>query len=454
LIIILVLSKQTIVVGSMAPPKRQKRKAAPVGKAHQSNQRKKAAVGERGTPVTTTSKQAPAGQTTPAETPQPPWTGSGGRAGRSGPTTLALPNGHAEIPQDIIARRGEAVSTVTVSTKPSETWFESTRPGTDPDEARRIQLIDFVRRDLFPGWKFFTDPRQLVFDASETSLVRHICLGMHLKRDYWADWWELNKTELVTTLNRKRTDVTAMVKKIFIGTLVDRCGCYFFGNWTNVTISLFCTTDLRKQFSIKKTRFPSLNDFLEMSQKESSYQLFCSHFLRPIVGTTKWKHNFLRKRMTLYVTISDEAFALLTLENNYDRWIDMWRNDNLKTSEVEAKWTNAGQSLSNGQSKRFNGWKQDGYTRYNELYDLVEADREDAGRRSFEIKLKEALQANNKETPSVRVRTEVEPTTEIFPRHDFANVMTARAEEEESEEDVQSVAESNGDPDNDADGPV
>jgi hypothetical protein len=211
----------------MAPPKRHKRKAAPVGKAHQSNKRKKDAVAERGTPVMTTSKQAPAGQTTPAETPQPPWTSSGGRAGRSGPTTLALPNGHAEIPQDIIARRGEAVSTVTVSTKPSETWFESTRPGTDPDEARRIQLIDFVRRDLFPGWKFFTDPRQLVFDASETSLVRHICLGMHLKRDYWADWWELNKTELVTTLNRKRTDVTAMVKKIFIGTLVDRCGCYF-----------------------------------------------------------------------------------------------------------------------------------------------------------------------------------------------------------------------------------
>jgi hypothetical protein len=217
---------------------------------------------------------------------------------------------------------------------------------------------------------------------------------------------------------------------------------------------LFYPTDLRQQFAIKKTRFPSLNDFLEMSQKESSYLLLCTQFIRPIVGTTKWKHNFLRKRMSLYVTISDEAFALLTLENNYDRWVDMWHNQNLKTSNVEAKWTNAGQSLCNGQSKRFNGWKQDGYTRYNELYDLVEADREEEGRRNFELRLKETLQANNNEKPTARVRAEVEPTKEIFPRHDFAGVMTRREEEEESEEERQSEEESDGDPDDNADGRV
>jgi hypothetical protein len=193
------------------------------GKATQGNKRRKDTTAAAASPVTSTRTKPPDGATTPTAPSQPPWTSSSGRAGKSGLTKIALPNGHATVPRDILERREEAVSTVTVSTKPSETWFESTRPGTDADEARRIQLISYVRQDLFPGWKFFTDPRQLVFDASETSLVRHICLGMHVKRDFWADWWELNKTELVTTLNRKRTDVTAMVKKIFIGTVRDQC---------------------------------------------------------------------------------------------------------------------------------------------------------------------------------------------------------------------------------------
>ena len=107
---------------------------------------------------------------------------------------------------------------MTVSTNPTAKWFKSSRAGENEDEKRKRQLLDFVRRDMFPGWKFFTDRRQLVFDASETSLVRHICLGMGINREYWADWWEINKSELVATLNRKRTDVAAMIKKIFIGT--------------------------------------------------------------------------------------------------------------------------------------------------------------------------------------------------------------------------------------------
>jgi hypothetical protein len=203
----------------MAPPRKGIRKAK--GKDKGGGKRKK---------VTT------AGQGVPVAAPSPPVTSSSGRAGLSAPTTLTLPNGHAQIPKDILDRREEVVSAVTASTKPSDTWFESTRPGKDADDQRKIDLVDYVRRDLFPGWKFFTDPRQLVFDASETSLVRHICLGMHLKRDYWPDWWELNKSELVTTLNRKRTDVTAMIKKAFIGTLAEGT-CCTTRRFTNIAVA-------------------------------------------------------------------------------------------------------------------------------------------------------------------------------------------------------------------------
>jgi hypothetical protein len=39
------------------------------------------------------------------------------------------------------------------------------------------------------------------------------------------------------------------------------------------------------------------------------------------------------------MTISNEAFAILTIENNWGRWIDMAVAEAWKTSPVATKWT-------------------------------------------------------------------------------------------------------------------
>ena len=64
---------------------------------------------------------------------------------------------------------------------------------------------------------------------------------------------------------------------------------------------------------------------------------------------------------------SDEAFALLLIENSYERWIDMWENNNKKTSDVPAKYTNAGVSNKDGRTRKYCGWSRPGVTRFNEL---------------------------------------------------------------------------------------
>ena len=79
--------------------------------------------------------------------------------------------------------------------------------------------------------------------------------------------------------------------------------------------------------------------------------------------------------MSTYVTKSDEAFALVVFENNFQRWLDMYNKGNSKTSDVQPKWTNGGKSAKNGRSKMCGGWDEEGINRYNELYQKIDKDR-------------------------------------------------------------------------------
>jgi hypothetical protein len=82
-------------------------------------------------------------------------------------------------------------------------------------------------------------------------------------------------------------------------------------------------------------------------------------------------------------TISDEAFALLLIENSYDHWTDI----NKKTggipkqqrgvrtmtcaSDVPPKYTQGGIKYSDGNQKQIKGWTNQGIERYNELVKMV-----------------------------------------------------------------------------------
>jgi hypothetical protein len=154
-----------------------------------------------------------------------PSTSRSGAAAAAATTVITLPGGRARQPARLVQpetpNANSAALSVVIDDEvigPSDIWFDCARSGKKAEEQRKIDLQDFVRHDLFCGWKFFTDKRQLVFDTGSTAICYHICTAMHVKRDYWALWWEHNKDELVSTLNRKRTDVTAVVKRVFIGT--------------------------------------------------------------------------------------------------------------------------------------------------------------------------------------------------------------------------------------------
>ena len=69
-------------------------------------------------------------------------------------------------------------------------------------------------------------------------------------------------------------------------------------------------------------------DFGEWINKGNQLK-FCDHFLRAVVGHRRFDCDK-KEILSNWITVSDEAFAMLVGENNIDRWIDMYRRDDKK----------------------------------------------------------------------------------------------------------------------------
>ena len=132
-------------------------------------------------------------------------------------------------------------------------------------------------------------------------------------------------------------------------------------------------------------------------QDKDSYHDFVSSFVAPVVGKRKFDKTSYKYLLSRYVSVSDEAFALLIFENNYDRWLDMAIKDNWTTSDVMPLYTtggNASQTPRNLQPNQvqkntsrtsmYQGWSVQGIRRFNILYDLVYKERDSEAGTLFE----------------------------------------------------------------------
>jgi hypothetical protein len=148
-----------------------------------------------------------------------------------------------------------------------------------------------------------------------------------------------------------------------------------------VTVRLVLTK--MSVFYRKKACFLN-NDFFKgpeialMRQNRESY--YYKNFLKRLVQCVVGKREFSRlshhQLLHNYCSISDEACAHLFYENNGLKWDDMASSGNHKSSEVVPKYTNGGNSTGpNASSRKFGGWSNSGYTRYNELYLMIARDR-------------------------------------------------------------------------------
>ena len=77
---------------------------------------------------------------------------------------------------------------------------------------------------------------------------------------------------------------------------------------------IYCTVLLEEKC------LPTLESILEKHTNKDCFFLFCEYFLSRIVGMTIWKDSCTKQKVSEMVTVSDEAFTYLLIENYWDEW--------------------------------------------------------------------------------------------------------------------------------------
>ena len=107
---------------------------------------------------------------------------------------------------------------------------------------------------------------------------------------------------------------------------------------------------------------------------EDEFEKMTDVFLRVCVPDIVWRRNHLNLPLSNFITYADEAFALLSLENNVDEWVDrlVKKNETTKKGTL-TKWTGLkGKSNGNKNKKvKTRGWSTAGGRRYNKIYHAV-----------------------------------------------------------------------------------
>lgn len=184
---------------------------------------------------------------------------------------------------------------------------------------------------------------------------------------------------------------------------------------------MFVSVEVRNK-EISRQSVPEVVDIAELltEQNYEYYKWFCQSFIKCVIGYDKWETNFCKNLLSSYVLPSDEAFAILLFENNYDCWQDMYEKNDMKTSQVLNKWTNSGNNKgSKGKTIKHNGWSIEAYKRFNELFQMITKNRTE--RQSLENQLKhewiEELGSKKKKRKVEKSLILEEP--EVFPCNDL-----------------------------------
>ena len=144
--------------------------------------------------------------------------------------------------------------------------------------------------------------------------------------------------------------------------------------------------------------------------RNDGYLFFYDCILRCVVAKMRWKHLVRRNQpIDSLITVSDEAFALLVLENGWEKWTEQYKDkttDKKARKERKSLYTN---DVREGNSS-FDGWKPEGLDRFNMLVYKVIKDRKSEDGIAFDKKYNNyLLQASTAATTKKKRPAEVNP---------------------------------------------
>jgi hypothetical protein len=175
------------------------------------------------------------------------------------------------------------------------------------------------------------------------------------------------------------------------------------------------------------------------------YTNFVVYYISAIIGLQHFQKEKYSTRFSTYVTVSDGAFTVLTLENNWNCWMAMSKNEHWKDLQVPTKWmvtrdkkTTSGigksknktvvsdlENTTNGTpqgptARRFCGWSAHGINRYNQLFDQIKKERASMHGKRFETTLLNHFKKELEKNPGGREKkTRIEPPLLPTPKHEL-----------------------------------
>ena len=134
----------------------------------------------------------------------------------------------------------------------------------------------------------------------------------------------------------------------------------------------------------------SMDEFEKLRRNEDVMVMkhFMDNYVSAVVGKQKFKRAASIALLSSFVTVSDEAFALLTIKNNWEVWPAKFRNKGKDQDDMEpiprTKYTNRRRY-----GKLRDGWTKDGQREFLKYYNMVTDDRRSAEGIEMEKKLLE-----------------------------------------------------------------
>ena len=122
-----------------------------------------------------------------------------------------------------------------------------------------------------------------------------------------------------------------------------------------------------------------MDDFEKLRENKLCYKIFLELFVSCVVGKDIFKRAIATKKITTFVTVSDEAMTMLILKNNFDLWTEMAEQMEMGEENVKIEICLAKQLYFEEGEGRGWSWNVQGKLYYNEIYHKIVVDRSKNG---------------------------------------------------------------------------
>ena len=259
--------------------------------------------------------------------------------------------------------------------------------------AKKTTINAITRKHVFPKIKFLNkNSPELNYHENRNSWCKKIVTlaNMHNNPNRQL-WWNQARLWVASAITMKRNDVTSQIRLVFMGKLI------FIVHNKQLCSQCFPRLCYRK----KNERIFEMHELLELRENKAVYSLFLSRFVQHTVGVTRFREHIENAKLEILdeeeadrlCTVTDEAFTLVTIENNYNHWVDIVKRNNYSlpkpskknepkqfVSNERPRFTSGGNVYMNDEENentlKKKGWTAEGIKKYNALFEKVTKDWE------------------------------------------------------------------------------